>query len=119
MVKTFKDLLIWQKSIKLVSQIYEITGQFPDIEKYGIISQMRRSSVSIPSNIAEGFGRKSKGDFKRFLSISNGSLFELQTLLEIALNINILSENNYEELYSSTREVERMLSSFIQTLTIK
>ena len=78
---SFQDLNVWQKAMKLVREVYELTAQLPKEEKYGIVSQLRRASVSVPSNIAEGHGRSSKRDFSRFLSIALGSLREVQTLL--------------------------------------
>ena len=116
MVKTHRDLLIWQKSMDLVTDVYSAVEDFPDYEKFGITSQIRRSSVSIPANIAEGFGRNSQKDFKRFLQISMGSLFELQTELEVSKNLSYLSQQHFDNLYEDTREVERMLSSFIRTI---
>jgi four helix bundle protein len=100
----------------LVTAIYKVTSRFPEEEKYGLTSQLRRSSVSIPSNISEGFGRNSQGDFKRFVNISMGSLFELQTQIEVAKNLEFISEETFQKLYKETREIERMMSSFIRTL---
>ncbi|XWN36124.1 MAG: four helix bundle protein [Balneola sp.] len=116
MIKTFRDLKIWQQSMELVTEIYKTTSQFPEEEKYGLTSQLRKSSVSIPSNISEGFGRNSQGDFKRFVNISMGSLFELQTQIEVAKNLEFISEEIFQKLYEDTREIERMMSSFIRTL---
>ena len=93
-IRTFRDLLIWQKSIKLVTRIYEVTRSFPKEEAFGLTSQMRRCSVSIPSNIAEGHGRNSTGNYLRFLQIATGSLCELQTQLVIANNLSFFSEKN-------------------------
>lgn len=115
-MSTFRDLKIWQKSMKFVTKVYKKTEAFPDIEKYGLVSQIRRSSISIPSNIAEGYGRNSKGDFSRFLNISMGSLFEVQTQLQIARNLNYIDEAKGENLYELSREIERMLSSFIRSI---
>jgi len=115
-MSTFEDLLIWQKSMDFVTELYKITEHFPDSEKFGLVSQIRRSAVSIPSNIAEGYGRNSKGDFNRFLNISMGSLFELQTQLIIAGNLNYLEESKNNKLYEMSREIERMMSSFIRSL---
>ncbi|WP_026713921.1 four helix bundle protein [Flavobacterium daejeonense] len=115
-MSTFRDLLIWQKSMTLITQIYQSTNQFPKEEIFGLTSQIRRSAISIPSNIAEGFGRESKQDFLRFLNISIGSLFELQTQLEIAKNINYLNENEFNNIFEDSREIERMLVSFIKKL---
>lgn len=102
--------------MELVTEIYRATSSFPEEEKYGLTSQMRRSSVSIPSNISEGFGRNSQGDFKRFVNISMGSLFELQTQIEVAKNLEFISKEIFENLYDHSREIERMMSSFIRTL---
>jgi four helix bundle protein len=102
--------------MSLVTKLYSITDNFPDSEKFGLISQIRRSAVSVPANIAEGFGRRSSGDFKRFLNISMGSLFELQTELEISKNLGMLDKNLFDELFEYTREIERMISSFIRSL---
>jgi four helix bundle protein len=113
-MKTFRDLLIWQKSMNLVTEIYQLTNSFPKEEIYGLSSQIRRCSVSIPSNIAEGYGRESDKDLLRFLNISVGSLFEMQTQLEIAKNISYLKEQDFNNLYEDSREVERMLVSFIK-----
>lgn len=116
MIKTHRDLQIWQKSMNLVTNVYRAVEDFPDFEKFGLISQIRRSSVSIPTNIAEGFGRRSQKEFRRFLNISMGSLFELQTELEVSHNLGFLEQNLFNEIYEDTREVERMISSFISTL---
>jgi four helix bundle protein len=85
-IRNYRDLIVWQKSIALVTEVYSITRLFPKEELYGLISQIRRSAVSIPSNIAEGYGRYSTNDYIRFLQIAIGSLYEFQTQLEIGLN---------------------------------
>ncbi|WP_373514079.1 four helix bundle protein [Persicitalea sp.] len=118
-VRTFRDLLIWQKSMLLVTTIYRSTSTFPDSERFSLTSQIRRSAISVPSNIAEGFGRRSSGDYLRFLQIAFGSLFELQTQLEIAVNLNYLQKDEFDLLHEQSREVERMMSSFIQKLKAK
>ncbi|MCX6174076.1 MAG: four helix bundle protein [Ignavibacteriales bacterium] len=115
-MKTYKELIVWQKAINLVSIIYNNTKNFPKEEIYGLTNQIRRAAVSIPSNIAEGFGRNSKNDFKRFLRISIGSLFEVQTQLEISKNLQFLSELNYQIIFDATREIEAMLASLIRKL---
>ena len=97
-IRTFRDLLIWQKSIKLVTRIYEVTRSFPKEEAFGLTSQMRRCSVSIPSNIAEGHGPNSTGGYLRFLQIATGSLCELQTQLVIANNLSFFSEKEFDTL---------------------
>jgi len=118
-MKTYRDLMIWQKSMDLVVVIYKKTNSFPDNEKYGLVSQLRRAVVSLPSNIAEGYGRNSGGDFNRFLNIAMGSLFEIQTQIELSYLLKYLSKEEFEKLYELTREIERMTGSFIRTLNTK
>lgn len=118
-MKTYNELFVWQKSMELVTAVYKATHNFPKEEIYGLTSQIRRCAVSIPSNIAEGFGRKSQQDFVRFLKISMGSLFELQTQLRIAKNLEYLEEGIFLSVFEETREIERMLSAFIQSITDK
>lgn len=112
----FRKILVWQKSISLVTKIYKSTRNFPKEEIFGLTSQIKRSSISIPSNIAEGSGRESNKDFLRFLYISLGSLFEMQTQLEIAKNIEYLIEEEFNNLYEDSREIERMLVSLIKKI---
>lgn len=115
-MSNFRNLLIWQKSMSLTTKIYNSTKKFPKEEIFALTSQIRRSSVSIPSNIAEGFGRESTKEYLRFLNIAIGSLFELQTQLEIAKNIDYLIEDEFNTLYEDSREIERMLVSFINKI---
>lgn len=117
-MKTYKELIVWQKAVNLVSVIYQATKDFPKEELYGLTNQIRRAAVSIPSNIAEGFGRNSKNDFKRFLQISISSVFEVQTQLEIARNLQFFSEDEYKIVFDLTREVEAMLSALIRKLKV-
>ena len=100
-VNTYRELKVWQKSMKFVTDIYKLTQDFPDIEKFGLTSQIRRSAVSIPSNIAEGFCRIPK-EFIRFLRISISSLFALQTQLEICKNINLTDPNIFNHFYEDS-----------------
>lgn len=95
----------------LVTNVYQATQHFPREESFGLTSQIRRSSISIPSNIAEGYGRNSDTELSRFLNITIGSLFELQTQLEIAYNIGYLNQELFNNLFDQSREVEIMLSS--------
>ncbi len=118
-MKTYRDLLIWQKSMDLVVLIYRTTNCFPDNEKYGLVSQLRRAVVSLPSNIAEGYGRNSSGEFNRYLNIVMGSLFEVQTQIELSYLLKYLTKEEFEKLFEHTREIERMTSSFIRTLNPK
>ena len=95
----------------LVTEIYKISKGFPKNEAFGLTSQIRRSAISIPSNIAEGYGRNSTNEYLHFLRIATGSLYEFQTQLEISMNLNYLKKECFDELYESSREIERMLSS--------
>ena len=115
-MKTYRDLIVWQKSMEMVTEIYKATKSLPRREDYGITSQIRRCAVSIPSNIAEGYGRHSRNEYVRFLQIALGSLYELQTQLEIACNLGYLKKEEFAALYESTREIERMLSVLIKRL---
>ena len=115
-MSTFRNLQIWQKFMALVTKLYKSTQQFPKEEIFGLTSQLRRCSVSIPSNIAEGFGRKSNVEFYRYLNIATASLFEMQTQIEIAHNIGYLNASEFETLYNDTRELEIMIVSFAKKL---
>ena len=113
-MRNYRDLIVWQKAMELVTAIYHHTKSFPEDERYGLTLQLRRSAVSLPSNMAEGYGRNSTQDYIRFLRIANGSLFELQAQLEIARNLGFLAEESFSVLFEFTREIERMLSSLIK-----
>lgn len=115
-VNSFRDLIVWRKSMQLVTIIYKLSANFPDTEKFGLTNQIRRASVSVPSNIAEGFGRNATGDYVRFLQIASGSLYELQTQLEIAENLTFLTRTQSAEADSLAIECEKMLSSLIRKL---
>lgn len=115
-INSYRDLLIWQKSMFLVTEIYKVTVSFSKEEIYGITSQIRRSSVSVPSNIAEGYGRNSTGDYKRFLHIALGSLYELQTQIEICFRLQYLKNEPFKALQTQTNELERMMNSMISKI---
>ncbi len=116
-IKTFKDLIVWQKSMLVVKDIYLLSIDFPGDEKYVLTPQIRRSAISIQSNIAEGYGRNSKKDYIRFLQIAKGSMYELKTQLEIANNLNYISNNNkYLEIEEKLTEIDKMLYSLIKKL---
>lgn len=115
-MNSYRDLIVWQKSMYMVTLIYRITKKFPEDEKFGLVSQLKRSAVSIPSNIAEGYGRHYKKDYSRFLQIARGSLYESQTQLEIAINLSVLKVEDLEEINGLSVEVEKMLNSLIKKL---
>lgn len=118
-MKTFRDLLVWQKSMSFVTETYNESKSFPKEETFGLTSQIRRSAISIPSNISEGFGREGVKDYLRFLNIAISSLFELQTQLEIAFNLKFIAKVVFTRLYELSREIERMLSSCIRIIKSK
>ncbi len=116
MAHYYEELKVWQKAVNLVTQVYNCTASFPKEEIYGLTAQMRRAAVSIPSNIAEGSCRESTKDFLRFISISNGSLAELQTQLVIAKNLGFISIENLDILKESADEVGRMVNGLQKSL---
>jgi len=113
-LKSYKELIVWQKSIKLVKEIYKLTGQFPKSEMFGLSAQMRRATVSIPSNIAEGYSRKNTKEYLQFLRISYGSGAELETQMIIAKDL--YPKSDYKTADSLIEEVMKMLNSMIQKL---
>jgi four helix bundle protein len=115
-VKTFEDLIIWQKSIVLTKQIYVITRKFPKEVIYGLSNQLRRASVSVASNIAEGYGRITRNDYKRFLSFSFGSSFEIQTQLIIAMEIGLINNEDFNESMMLSKEISAMLYAIMKKL---
>ena len=115
-IKSYQDLNVWQLSMDLVIESYKLTQRFPAAEQYGLVSQIRRSAVSIPSNIAEGNGRQHLGDYLRFLSIANGSLKELETLMLIATRLAYVSATKVESSLQTADQVGRMLNVLQQRL---
>jgi len=116
MGESFKDLTVWQKSVKLTSEIYRLTARFPRSEQFGLTSQMRRASVSIASNIAEGYGRASIGEYVQFLGHARGSNCELQTQLIIANILGFCDEDGYEPTERLSAEISRMLIAMMNKL---
>lgn len=119
MVQSFRDLEVWQKSDELTVHIYKLTRKFPQEEIYGLTSQMRRSAVSIPSNIAEGSGRARTPDLMRFLSIARGSNCELQTQLIIARELELGSKEQIDAAENVSHSVGKMLFALLQKLEAK
>ena len=115
-MKDFKKLKVWQKAHRLTLDVYQASATFPREELYGLTSQIRRSCLSIPTNIAEGCGRSSDTDFARFLQISIGSASEVEYLLLLGRDLDLLVHEEYEELNSVVVEIKRMLTSLIKTL---
>ena len=119
MLKSYKDLNVWQKAYELCLKIYSITAQFPKEEKYGLTSQIRRSAVSIPSNIAEGYGRKTTADYIRMLYIAYGSVCELETQILLAGDLGFIEKGQLDIRIREIAEIERMLKALIKSLENK
>lgn len=115
-IKSYKELIVWQKAIKLVKEIFILTDKFPKSELYGLISQMRRAAVAIPSNIAEGYGRKSPKEYAQFYSIAYGSALELETQIIISKDLSFTLPENFDKVDLLLAEVSRMLNSMISQM---
>ena len=118
-VKSYRDLIAWQKAFALGSNIYAATKRFPREELFGLTSQIRRASVSIASNIAEGYGRQSTADYIRFLRMARGSLFELETQISFAEKFGYIGEKLSFDLIEQSQECGRILAGLIRSLEIK
>jgi len=112
-IKSHRDLIVWQKSMDLVTAVYRLTEDFPKTELYGLTSQIRRSTASIPANIAEGQGRRLAGEFLQFLGNARGSLLELDTHLEIAVRLGILNQELHSTLMGQLVEVRKLLNGLM------
>jgi four helix bundle protein len=119
MLKNYKELNVWQKSYKLCLDVYRITAGFPKEEKFGLTSQVRRSAVSVPSNIAEGYGRKTTADYVRYLYIAYGSNCELETQMMLSRDLEYIGNTAIKEYIDEINEVERMLKALIKSLEDK
>jgi four helix bundle protein len=119
MAQDFQDLIVWQKAIDLTVCIYQLTQSFPRSEQYGLTSQMRRASVSVASNIAEGRGRLNAAEFRQFLGLAQGSLFELRTQLLVASKLGFTSVEALKRADLLSQEVSKMIRRFIQALEPK
>jgi four helix bundle protein len=116
MGSSYRDLTVWQRSIDLSVAIYDLTGKFPTDELYGLTSQLRRAAVSVPSNIAEGYGRASRQDYRRFVSMARGSALEVQTQLIIAMKLGYATENRMKPLQALVDEIAKMLWALMEKL---
>jgi len=115
-IKSYQDLLVWQRSMGLVESIYRITGQLPEDERFGLVSQMRRAAVSGPSNIAEGFGRQARGEYRHYLSNARGSLMELETHIIVCQRLRFLKSDITDPLLSEITEISKMLATLTSRL---
>ena len=115
-VKTYKDLIVWQKAMEMTTLLYKIIKKLPKEETYTLCDQMRRAAISIPSNIAEGFGRNSKKEYLQFLYIANGSVCELETQLILCVNINYLSEIETQPIMDLLSEIGKIIMTITKKL---
>ncbi len=115
-MKSYKELEVWQKRIGLAIEIYKLTKKFPSEEKYGLTSQLRRSAISVPSNIAEGWGRGSTKEYIHFLLTARASLMELETQLIIASKLKYIEEGHFSELDTSVQSIAMMLNKLVSRL---
>ncbi|HTJ87547.1 MAG TPA: four helix bundle protein [Terriglobales bacterium] len=113
---SYRDLVAWKRAVELVTHVYGLTKSFPDDERYGLTAQLRRAAVSVASNIAEGQGRFSRGEFKQFLGHARGSLLEIETQMTIATNLGYLDSRQSEVVFELSSEVGRILNGLISSL---
>jgi four helix bundle protein len=116
-IRSHRDLIAWQRAMDLVVAVYQATKTYPKDELYALTSQTRRAASSVPANIAEGQGRRSRKEFCQFLSNARGSLLELDTHLELAVRLGYLAEEKYRELYGQLHEVGRLLNGLLRSLS--
>ena len=115
-MRNFRNLNIWKNGIQLVKEIYQLSVSLPDEEKFGLTSQIRRAAVSVPSNIAEGSSRSSEIEYKRFLEIAEGSLFEIETLLIIIAELNMVNVDRVNPLMEKVQTEQRMINNLISKI---
>lgn len=115
-MRNFRKYNAWKNALEVTYHVYELTDSFPDKEKYGLINQLRRASVSIASNIAEGASRQSETDFKRFLEMAMGSAFEVETQMLISLHLNYIKNENFEEILEKLNVVQKQINSLINKI---
>jgi four helix bundle protein len=116
MVTNYKELEVWKRSVALTAELYKLTSPFPDTERYGLTSQIRRAVTSIPANIAEGWGRGSTGEYVQFLTVARGSLMEVETHLIVACNLHFLSDVALAPFSKEIGEIGKMLNALIGAL---
>ena len=112
----YSELLVWQKAMDLVTEIYKLTGAFPQIERFGLVAPLQRAAVSVPANIAEGHGRKSTGAYLNHISIANGSLMEVETLVQVASRLGDMTQDQGKDVLQRSDEIGKMLSGLHRSL---
>lgn len=116
-IRSYRDLIVWQKSIDLTVLTYKLTRRFPSEEKYGLTSQMRRAAASIPANIAEGHARRSIGEYLQFLGIARGSLAELETFLTLSERLGLIGSEISDRLWENCAEISKMLAGLVRSIS--
>ena len=119
MLKTYKELMVWQKAFRLCARVYAVSARFPREERFGLTAQIRRAAVSVPSNIAEGYTRGTTRDYLRFLAIASGSLAEVETQLLLAEELQFSPSESLRQLLDAREETDRMLNALIRSLAGK
>ncbi len=115
-ISSYRDLIVWQKSITLAKEIYMLTNKFPENERFGLTQQLKRSAISIPSNIAEGWGRNTNGYFVQFFNVSKGSLCEAETQLSLAVDLNFIQQDDCNDAFELSNETGKMLKALIKKI---
>ncbi|MFP5471745.1 MAG: four helix bundle protein [Bacteroidia bacterium] len=115
-VSSYKDLIVWQKAMALTKELYNISSSFPESEKFGLTQQLKRCAISIPSNIAEGWGRNSNGYFVQFLNVSKGSLCEAETQLHLAIELNFIKQDICTNAFDLSIEISKMIKALIKNI---
>lgn len=116
-IRSYRNLIVWQKSIDLTVRTYKLTGRFPSEEKYGLTSQMRKAAASIPANIAEGHARRSTGEYLQFLGIARGSLAELETFLILSERLGLIGSEISDSLWENCAEISKMLAGLVRSIS--
>lgn len=115
-IQSYRDLSAWQRARELVAAVYELTAEFPQDERFGLTAQVRRSAISVPSNIAEGYGRGARADYIRFLRIARGSLFEVEAQITLASDLGFITSDECEQMQSMIDAVAKPMWGLIRTL---
>ena len=118
-IRSHRDLIAWQKAVQVGLSLYRMTSTFPDSERFGLVSQLRRAGVSVASNIVEGYGRGTTADYIRFLRAARGSLYEIDTQILFAARLDYLKQNDYESALEQINECGRILAALIRSLEDK
>jgi four helix bundle protein len=117
-MRNFRNFDVWKNAKELVKVLYQLTNSFPDTERYALSSQIRRASVSIPANIAEGSARSTEKDFRNFLYIALGSSYEIETLIDLSLDLEFITKDQFDEVFDKVNHIQRQLNSLISKIKV-